>query len=327
MSAREELRDGRLGPDFAVMLYRCARVAGRARNFPPPEGQPGWTAEAAIETGHEFLRSANVQRRLVEMAMLADDDEQLARILTQAVVNFLREQARKTAQGRLIRRLKKVLGDDGRFTVVPPGTPGAGNVMLVGAATTEPFGGRQRDLLAAALNVKDVTVVRWRSDAGREGPLSDRGSLLNVAEAVLAAADASLRWAELAAVIGSRFGVDLRGVPATTPVDDIDGIQAAVWRLARKPQEPGQELMRQAAAEAVLEQLTARERLVLAWLASPVRTIADRTGLAASTAGVLKQRVTDRLRTILADDPDAEATALACRELAAAELGIDLDFG
>jgi DNA-binding CsgD family transcriptional regulator len=327
VSAREELRHGRLGPDFAVMLYRCVRVAGRAHNFPPPEGQPGWTAEAAIETGHEFLRSANVQRRLVEIAMLADDDEQLARILTQAVVNSLREQARRTAKGRLIRRLKKVLGDDGRFAVVPPGTPGAGNVMLVGAATTEPFGGRERDLLAAALNVKDVTVVRWRSDTQREGPLSDRDSLLKVAEAVLGMADASLRWADLAAVIGSRFGVDPRGVPATTPVDDIDGAGAVAWRFGPDPQEPGQELLRQAAAQAVLEQLTGRERLVLAWLASPVRTIADRTGLAVSTAGVLKQRVTDRLRTMLADDPDAEATALACRDLAAAELGIDLGFG
>ena len=94
---------------------------------------------------------------------------------------------------------------------------------------------------------------------------------------------------------------------------------------AASPCAPGEELLRQATARAVLDQLTDRERLVLAWLASPVRTIADRTGLAVSTAGLLKQRVTDRLRTMLADDPDAEATALACRDLAAAELGIDPD--
>ena len=79
--------------------------------------------------------------------------------------------------------------------------------------------------------------------------------------------------------------------------------------LSSEPVAPGEELLRQATARAVLDQLTDRERLVLAWLASPVRTIADRTGLAVSTAGLLKQRVTDRLRTMLADEPDAEATS------------------
>jgi len=277
-----------------------------------------------METGHEFLRSANIQRRLVEIAMLADDDEQLTRILTQSVVNFLREQARRTAQGRLIRRLKEVLLADDRFTVVPKGIPGAGNVMLADADTTEPFGGRESDLIAAAFDVKEVTVVRWRPEAQRESPISDRDSLVEVAEAVLGTAGASLRWADLAAVIGSRFGVDPRGVPATTPVDDLDGkLIGARPGLSSEPVAPGEELLRQATVQAVLDQLTDRERLVLAWLASPVRTIADRTGLAVSTTGLLKQRVTDRLRTMLADEPDAEAIALACRDLAAAELGID----
>jgi len=281
-----------------------------------------------VETGHEFLRSANIQRRLVEIAMLADDDEELARILTQSVVNFLREQARRTAQGRLIRRLKEVLPADDRFTVVPRGIPGAGNVMLAGADSTEPFGGRESDLIAAAFDVKEVAVVRWRPEAQRDSPISDRDSLLKVAEAVLGAAGASLRWADLAAVIGSRFGVDPRGVPATTPVDDLDGkLIDARPGLSSAPVAPGEELLRQATVQAVLDQLTDRERLVLAWLASPVRTIADRTGLAVSTAGLLKQRVTDRLRTMLADEPDAEAIALACRDLAAAELGIDPGSG
>lgn len=328
MSAQEELRRGRLGPDFAVLLYHCVRVAGLAHNFPPPEGHAAWTAEAAIETGHDFLRSANIQRRLVEIAVQADDNEQLARILTQAVVNFLREQARRTAQGRLIRRLKEVLLADDRFMVVPKGVPGAGNVMLTGGGAAEPFGGRESDLIAAAFDVKEVTVVRWRPGARRESPLSDRDSLIKVAEAVLAAAGASLRWADLAVVVGTRFGMDPRGMPATTPVDDLDGnLNDARRSLSGQPVAPDEELLQQATARAVLDQLTDRELLVLAWLASPVRTIADRTGLAVSTAGLLKQRVTDHLRTMLADEPDAETIALACRDLAAAELGIDPESG
>lgn len=324
MSAWEELRQGRLGPDFAMLLYRCVRVAGRAHNFPPPQGQSAWTAEAAIEVGHEFLRSANIRRRLVEMALLADDDEQLARILTQSVVNFLREQARQTVQGRLIRRLREVLLADDRFVIVPDGVPGAGNVMLTNAGTTEPFGGRESDLVAAAFAVKDVTVVRWRPGARRDGPLSDRDSLLRVAVAVLEAARASMRWADLATVIGSRFGVDPRMVPASTPVDDLDGeVTRAQPELFTEPAAPGEDLLRLAAAQAILDQLTDRERLVLAWLGSPIRTIANHTGLAVSTAGILKQRVTDRLRVMLADDPDAEAIAVASRDLAAKQLGIE----
>jgi hypothetical protein len=322
VSARDELRHEHLGSEFALLLYRCVRVAGRTHNFPPPPGHDSWTAEAAIEVGHDFLASANIQRRLVEMALLADDDNQLARILTQAAVNFLREQARQTAQGRLIRRLKEVLGSDDRFSVVPDGIPGAGNVMLAGAGTTEPFGGRESDLVRAAFAVPGVTLVRWSPSARRDGPVADRDSIVRVCAGVLAAAGASLRWSDLAAVAGARFGIDPRAVPATVPIDDLD--TELPHTQPGGADRPGGDLLRQAAAQAVLDQLTDRERLVLAWLPSPVRVIADRTGLAVSTAGALRQRVTDRLRTILADDPDAEATAVACRDLAAAELGIEL---
>ena len=82
---------------------------------------------------------------------------------------------------------------------------------------------------------------------------------------------------------------------------------------------------RLATARAVLDQLTERERMVLAWLASPVRTIADRTGLAVSTAGWSSSGSPTNSASMLADDPDAEETALACRDLAASELGIDPD--
>jgi hypothetical protein len=326
VTARDELRDGFIGPAFATMLYRCVRIAGRTHNFPAPSGHPGWTADACIETGHEFLRSANIQRRLTEIALLADDDDQLSRILTQSVVNFLREQARQTAQGRLIRRLKEVLLADNRFTIVPDGVPGAGNVMLAGRSTTEPFGGRESDLVAAAFAVRDVTIVRWRAEARREGPVSDRDSLIKVAAAVLDAASASMRWPDLAAVVGSRFGLDPRGVPASTSIDDLDGEPSAAPGYEELSQTgPGDELVRQAAAESIVSQLTGRERLVLALLASPVREIAGRTGLAVSTAGVVKQRVTDLLRVMLTNEPaaEAEAIALACRDLAASQMGIE----
>lgn len=327
MSAWEELRAGELGPEFARLLYRCARTAGRSRNFPPPAGHPGWDAAAAIEAGNDFLASKDVRRRLTEIALLADDDDELRRVMTHAIVNFLREQARATATGRLIRRLKEVLGDDPSFTTVPAGQPGAGQVALASNGSPVPFGGREQDLVRAAFGVRDVSVVRWSPGARREGPLADRDSLTRVCAAVLAAADGSLGWAELASVVGARFGIAPGRTPATVAVDAVD------WPSAGRPpgkdeqdpaDGPGESLVRDAVARDVLDQLTPRERLVLAWLGETVRTIADRTGLPVSTAGTVKQRVTDRLRTLLADVDDKEAAAVAARDLAAAELGIDV---
>jgi len=327
MTAWDELRSGTLGEEFARLLYRCAWTAGRTRNFPPPAGHSAWNAAAAIDAGNDFLGSPDVRRRLTEMAMLADDDNELRRVLTQAVVNHLRDQGRATTTGRLIRRLKDVLRDDSTFTTVPDGRPGAGNIALADLADPGPFGGRDQDLLRAAFEVRDVTVVRWAPDARRESPIADRDSVRRVAAAVLTAAGGSLSWSELAGVVGPRFGVATGRSPATVLVDALDGPRGSGdW--PQEPTEPalapGAALLREQTAREILDQLTLRERLVLAWLGETVRTIADRTGLPVSTVGTVKQRVTHRLNAMLADADDPEAVAVAARDLAARELGIDI---
>lgn len=328
MSAWDELRSGELGPEFARLLYRCARTAGRAHNFPPPEGHSGWDAAAAIEVGNDFLTSTNIRRRLVEMALRADDDEELRRVMTQAIVNFLRERARSTVIGKLIRRLKEVLDEESGFVVVPAGRPGAGRVALAEWDAPAPFGGREQDLVRAAYDVRDVSVVRWSLSARRTGPLTDRDSLVRVSIGVLRAARGSLSWPDLAAVVATRFGVGSGRLPATTPVDAVDDFGptrvAAALEHPDPYEAPGESVLRDSIARAVLDQLTPRERLVLAWLGETIRTIADRTGLPASTAGVVKQRVTDRLLILLADVDDKEAAAVAARDLAARELGLDV---
>ncbi|HWH30493.1 MAG TPA: hypothetical protein VNU26_16335 [Mycobacteriales bacterium] len=328
MTAWEELRSGVLGEEFARLLYRCARAAGRARNFPPPAGHQSWDAAAAIETGHEFLTSTNIRRRLTEMALLADNDDELRRVLTQALINHLREQGRATTMGRLIRRIKDVLRANADFTEVPPGQPGAGYVALAAWPSSEPFGGREQDLVRAAFAVREVTLVRWSPQTRRESPVADRESIERVAAAILTAAAGSLTWSDLAAVIARRFGVAPGRSPATVSIDTLDSRRRPAdddpEPAAQHATAPSVELLLLEAAAEVLDQLTLRERLVLAWLGETVRTIADRTGLPVSTAGVIKQRVTDRLSTMLADHEDAEAVALAARDLAAHQLGIDI---
>jgi hypothetical protein len=328
LSAWEELRSGELGHEFARLLYRCARTAGRSHNFPPPDGHAKWDAAAAIEVGNDFLTSAKIRRRLVEMALKADDDEQLRRVLTHAIVNFLRERARATATGRLIRRLKEILDESSGFVTVPAGRPGAGQVALLEWDEPAPFGGREKDLIRAAYGVRDVSVVRWSPAARREGPLADRDSLIRVSTAVLRAARASLSWPDLATVVATRFGIASSRLPVTIPVDAVDDLRVGrVAATSERPEpyeSPGQSVLRESVARDALDQFTPRERLVLAWLGETIRTIADRTGLPVSTAGVVKQRVTDRLLTLLSDVEDKEAAAVAARDLAARELGIDI---
>src|SRR5262245_47764996 len=107
MTAWEELRnDGAFGTEATVELYRCVRAVARAGNFPPPDGHAAWSVDAVAETAHVVFTDARGPQRLVELAVKAYDDASFRRLLEQVVRNFLRDQARATAKGRLIRRLR-----------------------------------------------------------------------------------------------------------------------------------------------------------------------------------------------------------------------------
>lgn len=319
MSALEELRDGVPGSAFASALYLCTAAVARARRFPAPEGHAGWTADAVVETAHDWLSSDRAQRQVAEIALLAVDDDDLLRLLQQRLLNFLRDRGRATARGALIRRLREVLAGDARFAQVPAGVPGAGNAMLAedlaGGRAGRVFGGRDSDLVAAAWRTPGVRLVRWRADARREGPFADGSSLAAVCEQVLRAADGSLRVADLAGVVGQRFG--LRELPAVVTVEDVDAAPAVSAAAAAGAPDGDVD----DAARWVLGQLSSRERKVLALLGSPVRTIADRLGMSKSSAATHAQRVAGLLRRMLADDPDAEAVAARAQELAAQVAG------
>lgn len=328
MTPLEELRAGAAGEAFVALVYRQVAVVSRLHNFPPPEGYGAWNVDAVHEAAHDFLADDGY-RKMVEMVARVETDAALAGLLAKMVRNYFRKRGRKTTIGKLVRRLRKVLADDDRFMVVPDGEPGAGNVTLSGGAT-EPYADSTELLRDAAWTVRNVTVVRWGTSARREGPVADAGSLRALCAAVLEAADGSVEFAYLAEIVATRLGIDPRAVPTAVVVEDIEDVTShgeAQQVGAGEDSGDGSAggLERDEAVAAVLEQLSARELLVLAWLHETVRTIADRTGLKVSTAGAVKQRVTNKLLAILGEFDEAQAgrIAFAARDAAREELGLD----
>ncbi|WP_433828658.1 hypothetical protein ACQP2E_04770 [Actinoplanes sp. CA-015351] len=312
MSAWAELRrDGAFGTTATVELYRCVRAVARAGNFPPPTGHQQWTMDAIMETAHEVFADAKGPQRLVELAMKAHDDDSFRRVLEQVVRNFLREKARATTKGRLIRRLREVLDDDARFRAVADGQPGAGrNIELADGTTPGVWNGRLSDLVTAAYKVTDVTIVRWRLDARRESPVADAQSLADVCEATLRAAGASVAVAELADVVAARFAVG--PTPVVTPVDDVDAWLPGVDSIDLAEAEADI----RAGAQRLLGQLTSREQLVLAYLDQPVRQIADHTGLGKSVAAQVAARVKEIAGQVLGAEPRRDDMLSLARALA-----------
>lgn len=311
MSAWEELqRDGVFGTEATVELYRCVRAVARVGNFPPPTGHQRWSLDAIEETAHDVFADANGPQRLVELAVKAHDDASFRRLLEQVVRNFLRDRARATTKGRLIRRLREVLDADPRFRFVADGQPGAGrNIELADGTTPGVWNGRLTDLVAAAYTVTDVTIVRWRLDARRQSPVADADSLADVCEATLRAAGASLALADLADVVAARFAVG--PTPVVTPVDDIDPWLPTIDSIGLAETEADIQI----GAQQLLSQLTKREQLVLAYLDQPVRQIADRTGLGKSVAAQVAARVKEIAAQVLGTEPRREDMLSLARAL------------
>jgi len=315
MSGWSELRDSHaLGREGAEQLYVTVRAVARAHHFPPPVGYERWTLDAVAEVAHDFLTGPRATERLVELAANATDEDSFGRLLSRAVLNHLRSIARQTAVGKLVIRLKQLLTDPD-FRVEAAGVPGAGNVTLAGCEPGVLWNGDPAPLLRAAYAVTDVNVVRWRPDSRREPPLADADSLTRVAHAVLEAAAGSMRFADLATIVGARFG--LSGLPAVTALDTID---LTADELGAGP-EAG--IVVEDAAQTLLGQLSDRDQHVLAWLGEPLSVVADRTGLPRSTAAFAATRLRQHLEVLLSGEQEADAILMTARTHVRAALGLD----
>lgn len=294
MTPLEELRaDGRLGPEGARRLYRIVRSAALGHGFPPPGDRPAWTGEAVAETAHEFLADDRTPRRLAHLIVHAVDDQSFDRLLYRMVLNFLRDGGRRTEIGRLMLRLRDVLGGRGEFVAEPgdrwrlekqPATPSTvGPAALAGAAAAEPH----------------VEVPRWSPGTHRQPPVADAASLERLCRRVLEAAAGTVALDELARALAPRLG--LIPAPLADPADARDPLETIA-----APQHADTVLDSLRAAE-IFALLSRRERLLLASAGTPVRELRSVIGVGPSQAAELQGRLRARLAVELAGDEGYEA--------------------
>lgn len=177
-------------------------IGQELRRFPVLLGdRPGWTADDAWDWAHEFFAAKG---SVVTAGLLAQthDAASMSRYLRRAVRHFLVDQARKTPQGAVRRKIEELLAATPSFAQVPERTPGAGRWQLADAPRP-PFGGNLQPLVRAAHGVAGVRAVRW--SGARRSPLASDESLIAILRAIMEAADGSLEVGQLTAVLLQRF--------------------------------------------------------------------------------------------------------------------------
>lgn len=303
MTPRQEVLAGqRIGPAGAVLLYRLVRAVALSRNFPPPAGSQRWDEAAVIETAHDFLDGERGRRRVADIAIRSVDEVSFERIMEAAVVNHLREVSRRTDMGKLVLRVTEVLTGEEDFDRVA-GRPA--RWALAGgrvAPSTVPS-----TRLAAAVVNTTVTIPAWSSER-RDSPLADRDSFVRLLRAILAAADGSLTASDIAQAVATRL--DHRRAPLSIELDVLESTAEPA---------PGQDPATQASssirAAQIFDELDDRRRILIALYEQPVRDVGEALAMGKSQAGLLRQRLADRLREELKDDTEPEETIAALRRL------------
>src|SRR5581483_6593309 len=296
MSPLEELQaDGRLGPEGARLLYRVVRTIVVGHGFPPPGDRPSWNGEAVAETAHDFLADQRTPKRLAHLLVHALDDDTFTRILHRMVLNFLRDGGRRTEIGRLMLRLRDVLGRNDEFVAE------AGDRWRTEKQPAAPSTAAPAVLLEAAAAERHVEVPRWSAQTRRRAPAADAASLERLCRRVLEAAAGTVALDDLAQAIAPRLG--LTPIPVAPP-PEAGGVDP--FESLAGPQHADAVLDSLRAAE-IFAVLNRRERLLLASAGTPVRELRSVIGVGPSQAAELAARLRALLAAELQDDEGYEA--------------------
>jgi hypothetical protein len=299
VSAFSELCEtGKLGTDGVVALYRAVSAVARFDRYPAPEGYDRWDAAAVRDVATGFLAGPRSTERLVQLAVAATDDESFGRLIEAAVRNYFRSDARRTAGGKLYRRLRGLLKDADGIVEVRDG-------VFALEEQTAPVARGFVDALIAAVWEVDIEGIPGQLDADGNLRIS-RGTLDRLCRAVLTEAGGPLGLDELLYVIGSRLG--LREPPLVVDVDVLNG-SSGVSR-------PDDQAVDNLSAEEIFAALSDRERITLVVLEESVREAASFVGVGKSSMAETMGRLRSKLDELLPHDEHRGAVLAKLVELA-----------
>lgn len=295
MTPLEEVRaTGRIGHEGARLLYRLVYSVAVDRNIPAPQGHQTWGRAAIEETAHDFLSGSAGMQRLVTIAAQSNDDDSFRRQLATAVLNHLRTGGRATDVGKLVLRLNEVLKTTPDFEKVRNGRSTYWAIAGGPADVSDvPLGDLEVELRTMA-----VDRPKWSSET-RDAPLTDRPTLIEMVSRVLTRAAGSMTSRDLAEAIAAR--IDIRRIPIAYELDDPDEhFEPAA------PDDAGSATVDSSQAIGFFNQLTDRERIILANPDKTARELAPLVGLKHAQTAVVRQRLFDRVRDTVVRSEDPE---------------------
>lgn len=306
MSAFLELQQtGEIGEQTYTMLHDVAGGVVRTHNYPAPSGNEYWTKDEEWELVNEFLTGDRGLQRVITLFVKATDEHSLRNLAAAAIRNHLIDQFRNTDRGHLYQRLTDVIDDwDGLETFPTAAGPAC---RRVGAATDEIWSGTIRPLVMAAADVGDIRIERWRK-AARRSPIADRESIARIIEAVLDQAEAAVLLSDLAEVMEARFA--LVRTPLVIELDDEPALEPSA------ADDTDREALTFTAAEEIFDQLSRKERILLAHYNDTLRELEPLLDVSKSHAGNLRNDLESKLKGMLASANDPEATLTELRTMA-----------
>ena len=294
-----QLRDtGSLGPEGIELLYETVRRVVGFKNLPAPDGLSAWTSDALLEAAHDVFAHRKGPERLVALANRSTDEESFRAQLWTLVANDLSSRNRRTERGRLLERLKDVVGG------MPDVEKNDKRIRLAGLEEVAP-GARFDELVAAASTVTPVVPV-WDPLSKHTPPIADWESLEKMIRATLRASATWITMGDLTAVLAVRLGVH----DAPVHRDDEGWERIAPVSYA----DPATEVGTVDAAARLLDGLSLKEQMVLPYLDDSTTEIAKATGLGRTTAYKAAELARFKVRQALETESEAAATLGAAAE-------------
>ena len=283
-----------LGGDWAPYLQLVGVHARRVIEIgsPSPEG-PVWTEDDVDELVGEFFAST----RPAALLDRATSDDSLRALVHTSLRNLVSDRFRRTARGTLQRRLK-VLLTAAEYVEHPAGH---------WRRATDPDRASSVEIehLVEVVWGVDVAIVRWSPEAKRNGPGTDRASLLRLLESIFDEADGAVELTRLTSVIAQRIG--LQALPIAEDIDALEE-RGALGQEVTSPEDNTVEaedtVRAQIVAENAWDQLTEEERRVLPHVTEGARAAGAAAGGGKTKAHGVIKRAREKLRQVLIDEPE-----------------------